>query len=133
MALMELTPDLLVGNAFIDGDHRKLVKLINDFHDAMAQGKGNDVIGKVLNALVDYTKEHFAREEAEMARIGYIASIAHKREHTKLIADVDKFHADFMSSRPLMTMPVSKFLKDWLITHINQTDKLFAKALNSAK
>lgn len=130
MALIVLTDDLLVGNTFIDGDHRKLVKLINEFHEAMAAGKGNDVVGRVLNALVVYTKEHFAREEAEMARIGYPATITHKREHTKLLLEVDKFHAGFMSGKTMLTMPVSKFLKDWLINHINQTDKAFARALN---
>src|ERR1035437_2605317 len=111
----------------------KIINLINDFHEAMAAGKGNDIVVKVLNALVSYTKEHFAREELEMARIKYINMATHKREHTKLLQDVDKLHADFMSNKKMLTLPVSKFLKDWLVNHINQTDKVFAKYLNTCQ
>ena len=56
MALFAWSDDLSVGNSFIDGDHKKLITMINNFHDAMEQGRGNDVVGKVLNNLVIYTK-----------------------------------------------------------------------------
>lgn len=38
--------ELSVGNAFIDKDHHKLIDFINELHDAMAQGKGKDVLAK---------------------------------------------------------------------------------------
>lgn len=131
MALIELTPDLLVDNKFIDEDHTKLIKLINDFHSAMEQGRGNEVVYKVLHNLSVYTANHFAREEAEMARIHYVNAIAHKREHTRLLTEVNNLIANFKDGKTMMTITISKFLKEWLVNHINQTDKLFAKALNS--
>jgi hemerythrin len=53
----------------------------------MEQGRGNDVVGKVLNNLVIYTKEHFGREEAEMQRIKHSRYLTHKLEHDKLLAE----------------------------------------------
>ncbi len=129
MALFSWSDELAVGNKFIDDDHKKLVKLVNDFHDAMEQGRGNDVIGKVLHNLVIYTKEHFAREEAEMQRIKYPKHLAHKQEHDKLIKDVAELQAGFMSGKAMLSIKVSKFLRDWLLTHIQQTDKHLAQAL----
>ena len=129
MALFLWNDDLSVGNTFIDGDHQKLVKLVNDFHDAMEQGRGNDVIGKVLNNLVIYTKEHFKREETEMQGIKYPRYLAHKLEHDKLIKEVAELQAGFSSGKSMLTIKVSKFLRDWLLTHIMQTDKLLADAL----
>lgn len=129
MALFSWTEDLRVNHDFIDNDHKKLIKLVNDFHDAMEQGRGNDVIGKVLNNLVIYTKEHFRREEAEMQRIKYLKFSEHRTEHDKLIAEVTEFQSNFNSGKLMLTIKVSKFLRDWLRTHIMQTDKLFAEAL----
>lgn len=129
MALFPWNDDLNVGNTFIDGDHKKLVKLVNDFHDAMEQGRGNEVIGKVLNNLVIYTKEHFNREEAEMQRIKYPRFLAHKQEHDKLIKEVGELQASFVSGKAMLSIKVSKFLRDWLLTHIQQTDKQLAQAL----
>src|ERR1035437_942874 len=129
MALFTWNDDLSFGNSFIDGDHNKLIKLINDFHNAMEQGRGNDVIGKVLNNLVIYTKEHFKREETEMQRIEYPRFLAHKQEHDKLIKEVAELQASFASGKTMLTLKVSKFLRDWLLTHIMQVDKLLADAL----
>lgn len=130
MALIEWNSELEVGHTFIDHDHKKLVKMVNDFHNAMEQGRGNDVIGKVLHNLVIYTKEHFSREEAEMQRIKYPKYLTHKQEHDKLIAQVAELQGSFSSGKSMLTIQVSKFLKDWLRTHIMQTDKLLATALN---
>jgi len=129
MAFFTWSNDIAVGNSLIDGDHQKLIKMINDFHDAMEQGRGNDVIGKVLNNLVIYTKEHFKREEAEMQRIKYPRLLAHKLEHDKLIDEIAQLQASFASGKSMLTIKISKFLRDWLLTHIMQTDKLLADAL----
>ena len=130
MALFAWSDDLSVGNTFIDGDHKKLVAMVNSFHDAMDQGRGSEVIGKVLRNLVIYTQEHFGREEAEMQRISYPRYSAHKAEHDKLIREVTELQNGFASGNTLLTVKISLFLRDWLLTHIKQTDKLLAAALN---
>jgi len=129
MALFDWTDDFNVGSKFIDDDHKKLVRLVNDFHEAMEQGRGNDVVGKVLHNLVVYTQAHFTREEAEMQRIKYPKYLAHKLEHDKLIREVTELQSSFASGKAMLTIKVSKFLRDWLMTHIKQTDQLLAKAL----
>ena len=129
MALFLWSNELSVGNTFIDDDHKKLITMVNNFHDAMEQGKGNEVIGKVLNNLVIYTKAHFKREEAEMQRIKYPRYLAHKQEHDKLISEVAELQSSFSSGKAMLTMKISKFLRDWLLTHIEKTDKLLAAAL----
>lgn len=130
MGLFAWSEDLNVGNKFIDDDHKKLVAMVNSFHDAMEQGRGNDVIGKVLHNLVIYTKEHFSREEAEMQRIKYPKYLAHKLEHDKLIKEVADLQTGFTSGKTMLTMKISKFLRDWLLTHIKQTDQQLAEALH---
>jgi hemerythrin-like metal-binding protein len=132
MSLFSWSNELSVGSEFIDNDHKKLIKLVNDFHDAMEQGRGNEVIGKVLNNLLIYTREHFRREEVEMQRISYERMALHKHEHETLLAQVVELQENFKAGKGMLSVKVSKFLRDWLLTHIQQTDKLFAAAIRKS-
>ena len=129
MAFFPWSDDLSVGNAFIDADHRKLVDMINKFHDAMSQGKGSSVVGIVLDNLIVYTREHFHREEVEMQKIGYPLFAEHKREHERLLHEVHELHQSLADGKTMITMKAALFLKDWLVHHIKETDHLLARAL----
>jgi hemerythrin-like metal-binding protein len=106
MAYFQWSDDLSVGNKHIDSDHKKLLDLCNNLHDAMAQGKGKDVLGKTLGELIQYTKEHFKREEEEMRRINYSNTVAHRQEHDKLIQDVLKLQKEFGEGNAFLTVQV---------------------------
>lgn len=124
--------DLAVGNAFIDSDHRKLIGLINDLHDAMAEGKGKEVLAVTLSNLIKYAAAHFRREEDEMDRIGYCGATEHRQEHEKLVREVLSLQQKFNDGDAMLTVKVSKFLKDWLVDHIMKTDMTFSKAIQQA-
>ncbi|MES2297800.1 MAG: bacteriohemerythrin [Pseudomonadota bacterium] len=132
MSLFIWSDDLSVGSEFIDHDHKKLIKLVNDFHDALEQGRGNEVIGKVLRNLIIYTRDHFAREEDEMKRIAYPRMSNHVREHEQLLAQVDQLERNFEAGSAMLSIKVSRFLRDWLVDHIHKTDRLFADAIRHA-
>jgi hemerythrin-like metal-binding protein len=129
MAHFLWTDDLFTGNELIDGDHHKLISMVNALFDSMAKGQANEIISKVLHNLIIYTKEHFGREEAEMKRIRYVASISHKSEHTKLIDQVAELKASLDAGGKINVLTVSSFLSDWLRHHILTVDKQLAAAL----
>lgn len=132
-AFFDWSDELSVGNQFIDNDHKKLIKMINNFHNAMQEGRGKEVISKVLNNLFIYTSEHFKREEDEMLRIKYALFEDHRRKHQQLISQVENLQTDLDNGKIMLTTKVSDFLKDWLYSHILQTDKLLAAAISKAK
>lgn len=109
MAQFSWTDDLHTGNALIDGDHRKLIGLLNALLEAMERGEASDAMGKAMNALVAYTRKHFAREEAEMARIQYVASLAHQSEHAKLIRQVLELKDVWMRAEESTFLPYPTF------------------------
>jgi hemerythrin-like metal-binding protein len=129
MAQFSWTDDLITGNALIDGDHRKLISMVNALFESMAKGQANEIMSKVLNNLIVYTKEHFGREEAEMLRIRYAASLSHKSEHTKLIKQVLDLKATLDRGEKVNVVSVSGFLSDWLRHHILTVDMKLAAAL----
>ncbi|HEY0845868.1 MAG TPA: bacteriohemerythrin [Noviherbaspirillum sp.] len=129
MAYFSWTDDLRVGNSFIDSDHQKLIHLVNQLHDAMAQGHGKDVLGRILGELIRYTQEHFKREEDHMQRINYASYAAHKQEHDKLIREVVDLQNKFNAGNAMLSVQVSGFLRNWLVNHIMKVDKELASAI----
>jgi hemerythrin-like metal-binding protein len=132
MAYFSLTDDLRVGHSFIDSDHEKLIALVNQLHDAMGKGHGKEILGKILNELIHYTREHFKREEDEMKKIQYAGINEHKAEHDKLIKEVVALQAKFISGNGMLSVQVSSFLRSWLTNHIMGTDKKLAAVLKKA-
>ncbi len=129
MALIEWTVDLNTNIASIDEQHKKLISYINVLHEAMKMGKGQDVLGKVLNELAAYTITHFSNEERLMATCGFPGYAFHKKEHEGFAQKVLKLNDDFKCGKYLITVEVMQFLKDWLITHIRGTDQKYAPFL----
>jgi hemerythrin-like metal-binding protein len=131
MALMTWGPDLQIGFADIDRQHKRLVELVNQLSDAMQNGKGRGVVNSVLSELVRYTVSHFAFEERLMDRYQISTSAAHKAEHKKLVTDVTALQAKLDAGSLSVTVELMSFLHTWLKTHILETDKALAAELNA--
>jgi hemerythrin len=130
MALMEWNNSYSVNVAEIDVQHKKLVDMINDLNDAMSQGKGKDVIGKILGGLIDYAGSHFATEEKYFDKFGYPETISHKKAHADLVKKVLEYQDGFNKGSISLSVEVMRFLKDWLILHIQGTDKKYTAFFN---
>ncbi|MDA8083622.1 MAG: bacteriohemerythrin [Nitrospiraceae bacterium] len=131
MALIEWKDDLSVNIRMIDGQHKELIRMINELNEAMKVGKGQEVIGKVLTGLIDYTRMHFATEERLFETHKYPGYIAHKGEHDKLTAQVLDLKKKFDNRQAVITVEIMSFLKDWLQKHIMKTDKQYSSYLNN--
>ena len=131
MALIEWKDTLSVSVSKYDEQHKKLISLINQLHEAMSAGKGKDVLEKVLSDLIAYTKNHFADEEAELKKNNYMDFLNHKKEHDKLTMEVVKFYDEFKAGRTSITVEILSFLRFWLQDHIMKTDKKYGAFLQS--
>ena len=131
MSLFTWSDSYSVDAPGIDAQHKKLFDLINNLHAAMIQGRGQEVIGQILDGLVDYTKVHFADEERMLEKINYPDLQAHVAEHDVFIRKAYALQTDFRNGKLAMTLPVMEFLKDWLINHILKTDKKYMPFVNN--
>lgn len=130
MAIIQWNDSLSVNVALIDGQHRKLVMMINDLHDAMRQGKGRNVLGRIVSGLMDYTRIHFKTEEGYFDRFGYPDSSTHKKEHSDFVKRVSEFKEGFDKGKLGLSVEVMNFLSDWLKKHIKGSDKKYGPFLN---
>jgi hemerythrin len=131
MALIIWSEDLSVGIKEIDEQHKKLVQMLNELHDAMSAGKSTLVMGDLLAKLIAYTQTHFQKEESYMSKYAYADLPAHKTEHTALTQKALDVQKRYKEGTAMVSIEVLSFLKNWLTTHIQGTDKKYAPFLNS--
>lgn len=123
MAYFEWAADLVIDNGPLDDDHRHLIDLVNELHTATSRGCGQDVVAEVIEKLVDYTRQHFAREESAMAAAQFPQLAEHQLQHEKLMAELDVLQARYRAGSITTAAQLSTLLRDWLSLHIRRSDR----------
>ncbi|TXH72650.1 MAG: bacteriohemerythrin [Lysobacteraceae bacterium] len=129
MAFFEWTPRLSVGIDSVDRQHRLLINYINELDDAVAQGRGSAVLKGMLERLRNYTRVHFAYEEAMFQVYRYEEANDHAHAHhafVGMIEDCERRHARGENN---VGDELLKYLKSWLSDHILIEDKTYAEVL----
>lgn len=125
MELIKWSEKYSVNNFLLDSQHKKLIAVINELHTAMKVARGNEIMQTIFDELIWYTKEHFRTEEQIMLKFNYPAFYEHKAEHEKLTDQVLKLQKDYSEGKLLISMETLNFLKNWLINHIEGSDKKY--------
>lgn len=131
MALIEWQSSYSVDVKEIDDQHKRLVEMINNLHQAMADRKAKEVLGDIIQGLVDYTQTHFSTEEKYFKQFGYEDTEEHIKQHENFVKKVSDFKEGFDSGRLMLSIDVINFLKDWLINHINGTDQKYTDFMHN--
>lgn len=109
-----------IGIEAVDGQHQELFRMLVQLKQSFA--KEEDSV-KALKFLVDYTKEHFASEEALMQETGYPEYEPHRKIHQQLINQVSEILNGLKNGDKLDPPSLIRFLTDWLMTHIGEEDR----------
>jgi len=126
---VEWHDDYSVGIDSIDQQHKKLLNLINQLQTAVDYSTGEQFEREALDELVDYTKTHFTYEEGLMRDNDYPDFEPHKAQHEKMFKKVGEVLAEYEKDHDTAMSNAAEYLKDWLITHINGTDKEYSSYL----
>lgn len=120
-----------VGVEAMDNDHKKLINLINQLQTSVDYYTGKEFEEKALDELVDYTKTHFRREEKLLEDNNYADLDSHKEQHKQFIEKINNAAEEYKKNSDATIVDTLKYLKVWLISHINGTDKEYSKELNA--
>lgn len=123
--LVDWSDELSVGIQELDEQHKVLVGLVNELHDALLHRKGSAVTGTILARLSEYTRLHFVVEESLMRLLGYPFYEQHKEEHETLTAQLEEIKHKFALKKHSVSLELMQFLKLWLTKHIMETDKRY--------
>lgn len=126
------SPEYSVNIKTIDNQHQELVSILNHLFIAVSKREGDKVIAGILDALMGYTKTHFALEERLMQQAKYKDIEAHKLEHKKLIEELDRLCKKHLLEEKPIYFEMLGFLKAWLKDHIQGVDKKYSADLQKA-
>lgn len=132
--LIEWMDMFSVGDDRLDADHQRLLDILNRLYEAWANGHGQDVIAAAFTELADYTARHFSHEERLLEEIGYDRLDVQKREHARLLEQLQAFRARHVDGDDLgpLTQEVVDFLRSWMIDHILQEDMRYKEVVTEA-
>ncbi|RMD80498.1 MAG: hypothetical protein D6809_00985, partial [Gammaproteobacteria bacterium] len=118
-------PSYAVGIGEIDRQHQVLVGLINDLHRDLHRRAATEAppasLEGAVQALLQYTRVHFAFEEDLMAAHGYPELEPHRERHRRLMARVEELARGAGEGDGLEALLA--FLRDWLVEHIQGMDR----------
>ncbi len=121
--------ELSVGIQEIDEQHKVLVNILNEMHDAVRHNHGHDVSLEILDRLIEYTKIHFAVEESLFRIFEYPGYEEHHAEHAALLKEAQTMRNKVFSGEAQVSFKLLHFLRMWLTEHIMGSDKDYADFL----
>lgn len=128
MAKYSWTDQFNVGIEAIDSQHRRIVDYINLLDDANTGRGSREEIGKLIDAVVDYTISHFAFEEGLLSDAGYPFLKVHHKVHVLFAKRIADLQAQFNSGDDV-TENLSSMLVTWLLNHIQHEDADFVETV----
>ncbi len=114
----------------IDEQHKKLIAIINEVFEKKMDNVGEGTAADILAKLTEYTQTHFQDEEKLMQQFNFPDLEVHQRTHQYFVKKVRQYVQDFRNNQEFLTDDLLCFLRDWLINHIMETDKIYATFLN---
>lgn len=125
--LFTWSDDFSVGIQEVDEQHKMLVGLLNQLHEAIRDHHGSATSRQILDRLAEYTRTHFTLEESLMRVTNYPEFPSHKQQHEELISQIRALQEKLDSGTATISFELLHFLKVWLMKHINETDKRFGR------
>jgi hemerythrin len=125
MAFLNWTDSLSVKIDSIDEQHKVLINLINKFYEEVSHRTNDENISILIKGMKEYTQMHFNHEEKYMQLFKYPEYAAHKKEHDLFIAKVEEVEEKFNKGKVVLTFELTSFLKDWIKSHIQGSDKKY--------
>ncbi len=132
MPLIEWNNKMSVGIDQIDIQHKKLVQIINNLHDALKNDSFEEVLRPVFMELIDYTKTHFSTEEDIMEKAGYKDLEHHRKQHTMFVAKMMKMKNRCYQGKEEISVELISFLSSWIIGHILHSDKDYVETVRNS-
>jgi hemerythrin-like metal-binding protein len=133
-SLIQWSGVLSVKEPHMDEDHQVLISLINQLATAEAIGNRHNT-EFVLDELVDYSLDHFAREEQYLQDTGYPfeALVAHKLQHAAFAETIQEIRWQYQQEfGRKINYEMLLLLRNWLSEHILVEDMKYASLPDNA-
>jgi hemerythrin len=117
--------------AEMDDHHKQLIEIANTIVEHLKNNSTRDSLSNVFDALVDYTRYHFAAEEKLMVLYHYPDAVRHTQRHKDLIHQVVDYTKKALDGDVPDRAAFVSFMERWLIRHLLDEDRKYGAFLNN--
>ena len=114
----------------MDEEHKGFIGTINKVIVARQHDYSQGEVEEVLSELVKFAKEHFKAEEAYMSKFEYPDYLLHYNEHLNFSLHMIIYNNQVINGEYKILDELYKYLQEWLVHHIQKTDKKYTKCFN---
>lgn len=122
MAPLEWKDDYSVGIPAVDHEHRELIGLVNQLHEALALEKSEEEVAEIFGDLFRAISAHFALEERFMREQRYDQTTEHKADHERLLDELRDIMDDHRAGEGDSIERLSASVDAWFATHFQTHD-----------
>jgi hemerythrin len=124
-------PECSVNIAELDSQHQNLFRIIQNLHQSITAGRGQEVTEGALAQVVTYTMHHFSTEESLMQEHGFPGLAAHRLEHNNLTLKISRLQEEHAEGKSGAAERLLRFLLHWLEEHTLKTDQEYVEFFDS--
>ncbi len=122
MAPLEWKDDYSVGIPAVDHEHRELIGLVNQLHEALALEKTEEEVAEIFGDLFRAISAHFALEERFMREQRYDQTTEHKADHERLLDELRDIMDDHRGGEGDSIERLTASVDAWFATHFQTQD-----------
>lgn len=128
--MIEWSNKYSVGVSVIDEEHKGFIGIINKVIAARQRNYNQEEVEEVLSELVKFAKGHFKTEEAYMSKFEYPDYLLHYNEHLNFSLHMIIYNNQVINGEYKIMDELYNYLQEWLVHHIQKTDKKYTKCFN---
>jgi hemerythrin-like metal-binding protein len=122
-----------VNIAEMDGQHKKLLNLMNGLDEAIQKRREDKQIAAIVEDLNDCVEVHFREEEKLMESLNYPQLDAHKSQHLHFLVQFHMMYSAYQSGHLELVQIFIQYLKNWFAFHMFSEDRTYGAFVESRK
>jgi hemerythrin len=131
MALLQWKEEYSVGIAAVDHEHKELINLVNQLHNALTAQASKSTVEEFLGDLFRSISAHFALEEKFMRDHQYDQLTQHKQDHEQLLEEIRGIMDGVERNQNIDDPSLCAQLDAWFSHHFETHDARLHRALGA--
>lgn len=120
-----------VGVTVLDHQHQQMFRMINDLVNIIQGVPEKERIARLLDAIVEYKRVHFATEEGYFREFNFEGAAEHIAEHRKFDEALNGLREKHAGDTFGLAFELIDFLEDWLVQHLLHTDQQYKECFSA--
>ena len=133
MDLIKWRASYETGIAEMDEEHKQIIEIVNRLYRMLRGAEDTDDLKSIYTTLAEYSEQHFKHEEELLQKHNYPGMEEQGQSHEEFVNKLQEIRDDLEANDAKAIPEVYKFLREWWIGHIVESDKEYGPFLKEKR